>query len=185
MPKIHSQSDEAIVKNIQSGETDSFGLLIERYEGKIKRYGLKFLNNQDDLEDVLQTVFLKAFENIKSFDAKRRFSPWLYRIAHNEFVNHLKKRKFLPLFEFDSFLPAFGIKNERESKENELDRKKEQAKIDQCLTSLTAKQKEPLILYYYQNLSYQEIAEIMQVPVSTVGVRIKRAKEKVRQICKI
>ncbi len=160
-------------------------MLVERYEEKLKRYGSKFLAQKDDLDDILQIIFLKAFENIKSFDSARKFSPWLYRIAHNELINHLKKRKFLPLslFDLDSFLPQSSKVNERETKEEALDVLKEKGKIEQCLNSLKPSQKEPLILYYFENLTYQEIATILQVPISTVGVRLKRAKQKVKKIC--
>ncbi|MCG2690326.1 RNA polymerase sigma factor [Candidatus Parcubacteria bacterium] len=178
-------TDEQIAFKVQSGEIDSFGLLVERYESKLKRYGFKFFSHQDDLDDVLQTIFLKVFENIKSFDTKRSFSPWIYRIAHNELINHLKKRKFLPLplFDLDSFLPQSSKENERELKEEAFDVLKEKEKIEQCLNSLKPSQKEPLILYYFENLTYQEIAAILQVPISTVGVRLKRAKQKVKKIC--
>ncbi len=180
-------TDEQIAFKVQSGEIDSFGLLVERYEEKLKRYGFKFLSQKDDLDDVLQVVFLKAFENIKSFDPKRKFSSWLYRIAHNELINHLKKRKFLSLslFDLDTFLPQSSKENERETKENALDVLKEKEKIEQCLNSLKPSQRELLILYYFENLTYQEIATILQVPISTVGVKIKRAKQKVKQLCQV
>lgn len=178
-------TDEQIAFKVQSGEIDYFGLLVERYESKLKRYGFKFLSQKDELDDVLQNIFIKAYKNINSFDVKRKFSPWIYRIAHNEFINHLKKRKFLPLplFDFDSFLPAFKVENARELKENEFDLQKQIRQIEQCLDSIKSKQKELLILYYFEGLNYQAIAEIMRQPISTIGVRLKRAKEKVKKIC--
>ncbi len=85
------QSDEAIVREVQQGGSNLFGLLVERYEKKMLRYARKFLLGGEDAEDLAQEVFLKAYTNIQSFDSRRRFSPWLYRIAHNEFVNAIKK----------------------------------------------------------------------------------------------
>ncbi len=85
-------TDEAIVRQVQSGNTELFGLLLERYEGKMMRYARRFLFGYHDAEDAVQEIFIKAFTNIQSFDASRRFSPWLYRLAHNELVNVIKKK---------------------------------------------------------------------------------------------
>ena len=86
-------TDEAITKRVQQGDVEAFALLMDRYEKKITRYARKFLSQPDDVKDIVQDVFVKVYVNIKSFDVKRRFSPWIYRIAHNEFVNALKKNK--------------------------------------------------------------------------------------------
>ena len=85
------QTDEEIVELIQSGQTDLFGVIVDRYEDKMKRYSRKFLLNQDDINDIVQDVFIKAYTNIQSVDIKRKFSSWLYRIAHNHLVNYLRK----------------------------------------------------------------------------------------------
>src|SRR3989344_5780693 len=103
-----NKKDEEIALLVQSGKVGFFGLLIHRYEDKMKRYAAKFLSDQEDTKDVVQEIFIKAYVNIQSFDAKRKFSSWLYRIAHNELVNALKKKKnksFLPLFDLDIFFP--------------------------------------------------------------------------------
>ncbi|HEY4524474.1 MAG TPA: RNA polymerase sigma factor [Candidatus Paceibacterota bacterium] len=99
--------DKEIARRAQRGDTESFGFLVEKYGAKIKRYGKKFLLNREDLEDLTQEVFLKAYANIQSFDARQSFSPWLYRIAHNEFVNAIKKRAGRKIFsvDFDLFFP--------------------------------------------------------------------------------
>jgi len=89
---IIQETDEAIAARVQNGDADAFSVLLERYEKKIFRYAGKFLSHPDDIKDIVQDVFVKAYVNIKSFDASRRFSPWIYRIAHNEFINALKKK---------------------------------------------------------------------------------------------
>ena len=86
-------TDEAIVIRVQSGDAESFAMLVERYEQKMLRYTKRFLFQMEDTEDLVQEVFLKAFVNIKSVDTTRKFSSWLYRIAHNESINALKKKK--------------------------------------------------------------------------------------------
>jgi RNA polymerase sigma-70 factor (ECF subfamily) len=174
------KTDEEIAKLVQSGKVDFFEILIERYEEKIKRYSRKFLSDHRDIEDVVQEVFLKAYKNIQSFDPKKKFSSWLYRIAHNELVNLLKKKSRFSFIDLDVFLPYLSHDEHLEEK---IDRQKMQKIIDQCLDKLEPKYREPIILYFFENLSYQEISDILEIPVSTVGVRIKRAKEKIKNFC--
>lgn len=174
------KSDEEIAAFVQKGEVDFFSVLIHRYEEKMTRYARKFLSDQEDIKDVVQEIFLKAYENIKSFDPKRKFSSWLYRIAHNELVNALrKKRKFLLLFDLDIFLPCHF---HDDTLRKNIDKQDIKEIIDKCLDKLAPKYKEPLILYYFEELSYQEIADVLQIPISTVGIRIKRAKNKMKSI---
>ena len=175
--------DEDIARQVQFGQIDSFNILINRYEKRMKNYARNFLSDREDVNDVLQEIFLKAYKNIKSFDADRKFSSWLYRIAHNEFVNVLKKRnkKTLPLFDLDVFFPQYA-KDGKDLTE-EIDQKKMQEIIGKFTNKLEQKYREPIILYYFEDLSYKEISDVMQIPVSTVGIRIKRAKEVLKLVC--
>ncbi len=177
------KSDEEIVVLIQAGDIDFFEFLINRYKEKIKRYARKFLSEVEDINDIVQEIFIKAYINIQSFDTKRKFSSWLYRIAHNELVNALKKKKknILPLFDLDTFLPRSLQDNSFMESINRKDIKK---MIDKCLDKVEPKYREPIILYYLEELSYQEISEVMRIPISTVGTRIKRGKKNMKSIFK-
>jgi len=176
--------DEEIVQSIRSGKVGLFGILINRYESKIGRYAKKFISDKEDISDVLQDIFIKAYTNIQSFDTKRKFSSWLYRIAHNELVNAIKKRKkqSLPFFDLDTFFP-YGFFN-HDNINQKIDNQEIRKTIDQCLDKLEPKYREPIILYYVEELTYEEISDIMQIPISTVGVRIKRAKKIMRSFFK-
>jgi RNA polymerase sigma-70 factor, ECF subfamily len=169
--------DEEIVQLIQSGKVGLFGILINRYESKIGRYARKFIFDKEDISDVLQDIFIKTYTNIQSFDTKRKFSSWLYRIAHNELVNAIKKRKkqTLPFFDLDTFFPYDFF--DRDNVNQRIDNQETEKAINQCLGKLEPKYREPIVLYYLEELTYEEIADIMQIPTSTVGVRIKRAKK--------
>ena len=174
------EKDEQIARRVQNGETQAFGDLIERYEGKIYRYARRFLQEESDIADLTQEVFIKAYINIKGFDTNRKFSPWLYRIAHNEFINAIKKKKKepLPLFATDIFLPKTLI----EMPDDSFDRTELKNKLDKCLNQLDMKYREPIILYYFEELSYQDIADILHIPTTTIGTRLKRGREKLRII---
>lgn len=97
-------TDEEAVKQVKQGNKDAFVVLIDNFEPKLTRYGRKFLSNHDDITDVVQEVFIKVYENLQSFDDSQKFSPWIYRIAHNTFVNELKKKSRVPLnlLDFDT-----------------------------------------------------------------------------------
>ena len=173
-------SDEALAKLVQDGDQNYFGILVERYEAKLLRYGRKFLSRTEDIEDIVQEVFINCYQNLQSFDTTQKFSPWIYRIAHNAFVNGLRKQKRSPLVfvDFDTLIahPAY---------EDPLPREREAAEIKQMieksLESLKPKYREVLVLYFLEELSYKEIADIIKVPTGTVGIRLKRAKEALKQ----
>lgn len=176
------ETDEQIAKRVQEGESELFGELIARYQAKLSRYAGKFLFDADDGADVVQDVFIKAYENIKSFDAGRRFSPWIYRIAHNEFVNALKKRKasrIIFTFDMDTLLPHLTAPDTADSVALEQDLKRE---LDEHLEKLDPKYREPLVLYYLEGMEYREISEILHIPVSTVGVRLARARTALKRL---
>lgn len=176
-----SPTDEEIAERVKQGDKEAFSVLMERFEEKISRYARRFLRVAEDREDIVQEVFVKAFINIRSFDSTRRFSPWLYRIAHNEFVNALKKsgRQPFQLFDFDTILPHLTAKETANADTEKSEIKKE---MEACLSELEAKYSEPLILYFFEELSYEAIAEVLHIPTSTVGVRISRGKQKLRSV---
>lgn len=180
--ELIGKSDEQLVRLTQQGVVPAFGFLIEKYQDKIIKYIRRMVQGPDAPNDIAQNVFLKAFENIQGFNLKLKFSPWIYRIAHNETVNYLKKKKSLPLFDFDVFLPHYSVG--KEDIENEAEKKRQILKVGSSLNELNFKQKEVLLLYYFQDLSYQEIAEVLKIPIATVGVRIKRARDAVKEIVK-
>ena len=176
----HEITDEALALRVQKGDSEAFGLLVERYEAKLLRYGRKFLPRQEDIEDIVQDVFVSAYQNIKSFDTARRFSPWVYQIAHNAFVNALRKhsRNPLTMVDFDTFISHHVAE---ESPDMEREHGEMKMLIEQGLEQLAPKSREILVLYYLEEFPYQEIADILQVPLGTVGVRLKRAKEQMRK----
>ncbi|MCX6790606.1 MAG: RNA polymerase sigma factor [Candidatus Gribaldobacteria bacterium] len=178
--EFSDKTDEQLAYLTQRGRVEAFGFLIEKYQDKILRYVRRMVQGADEPNDIAQNVFLKAFENIQGFNINLRFSPWIYRIAHNETVNYLKKKKPLPLFDFDVFLPHYNAG--KEEIENEVEKKQQVLRVKSFLSELNFKHREVLLLYYFQDLSYQEIAEVLKIPIATVGVRIKRAKEAIKEI---
>ena len=132
-------------------------------------------------DDVLQDVMLKVYININSFDAKKgTFSAWIYRIAHNESINHLKKIKTINFEDEDwqNYITSdndFGLSFEK---------KELSQAVRAALSGLNGRYREPLALYYLEGKSYQEISYILKIPISTVGVRINRGKAKLKNLLK-
>jgi len=175
------RTDEEIALQVQAGDMENFGILVKRYEVKIKRYARKFLFGYEDAEDMVQEVFLKAYINIQSFNASQKFSSWLYRIAHNEFINAIKKkgRERLSLFDLDTLFPHPVAK---ESLIDDINSRELREILDRILGKIDLKYREVLVLYCFEELNYREIAEVLHIPIATVGVRIKRGRELIKSL---
>lgn len=175
------QTDEEIAALVQQGKADFFGELINRYEEKLRRYARRFLSRQEEVDDLVQDTFIKAYTNIQSFDTDYRFSPWLYRIAHNTFVNELRrKEKFTSSwFDPDTILPFLTAKETTDNLALSAELAKQ---IDTGLAELSPKYREVIVLHFIESMSYQEISEVLKIPVTTVGVRILRAKSQLKKI---
>jgi RNA polymerase sigma-70 factor (ECF subfamily) len=175
-------SDEELAHEVQQGKSEAFNLLFSRYEQKMLRYGRRFLYTYEDLEDAVQEVFIKAYRNIQSFQTNKKFSTWLYRIAHNTFINVIKKkgREQVSFFEFDTLvqLPSRRV----DSVEDDFLKIENRTAVEDVLKQLSPKYREVLVLFYFEELGYKEIAEILKIPTSTVGVRIARAKSALKKL---
>ncbi len=180
MDQIDNKTDEELVGLVLRSKTEAFDILARRYEKKLLRYGRRFLYNHENIEDVVQDIFIKAYINIKSFDLSRKFSPWIYRIAHNEFINIIKKEKKEPFLFFEagtifSFAGKGNFLKDIETRE-------EKEEIEKHLSKLKIKYREPIILYYFEEKDYQEISDILKIPVSTVGTRLKRGRNEIKKL---
>lgn len=179
--KIEVEPDESVVSRVQAGDSEAYGEIVRRYQAKLLRYASKFLSDQERAKEIVQDIFIRAYQNIQSFDTSRRFSPWIYRVAHNEFVNALKAYSRRPLFYFDmdEVFPHLAAPEKTDSVALERDLRET---IDTHLAQLDPKYREPLILYYLEEMEYKEIAEVLHIPISTVGVRILRGKAMLQKL---
>jgi RNA polymerase sigma-70 factor (ECF subfamily) len=173
--------DNILVKSIQAGDTDLFAVIIERYQGKLFAYLYRLIGSREEAEDLLQDVFIKAFKNMQSYDAERKFSSWIYRIAHNEAINYIKRRSLKRFISWEDITTTKDklISNSAEDGADKLWLRKEAiGEVDEAMNKLPIKYKQVLLLRYYSENSYEEISEILQKPVNTVGTLINRAKKK-------
>ncbi len=168
-------SDEEFAARVQRGDVEAFEELTRRYQERLTRYAKRFAGDLDS-DDIVQEAFVKAYLNIRSFNTARRFSPWLYRIAHNEAVNFIRRTKREPLtfFDLDVVFPHLAAD---ENLEADLSGKETRAFLKASVDALPPKYREPLVLYYFEEFSYDAISDIMRIPKGTVAIRLKRAKD--------
>lgn len=175
-------TDEEIVVKIVNGERKLYAEILDRYEKKIYFY-LKRLTGWDQLsvEDMVEETFIKIYKNLRGFDVKLKFSSWLYRIAHNVGVDFLKAQKQNSV-NIDDLEEVLASKQKSIEELAIADAQKEELK--KALEKIGTKYKEVIILYYLEERNYEEISDILQVPVSTVGVLLMRAKLKLKDLIK-
>lgn len=167
-------SDEQLVEIIRNSNQECYSFLIDRYEVKIRSYIKRLTSNSLEVDDLVQQTFVNVFINLKSFNLDHKFSSWIYRIAHNIAINWLKKKKINIFLGQDDFL-ASSLKAEIDI-HRDLIVKEDSLAIISIINSLPDKFKEPIILFYIEEKSYDEISEILRKPKNTVGTLISRAK---------
>lgn len=177
MENIEVVTDEELVLQVIQNNKELYAKLIERYQGKLMRYASYLLDDPDKATDVVQEAFIKAYINLKSFDTTKKFSSWLYRIAHNEAINIVEKTKKVIALDPESELDG-GINVEDDFVKQELI-----THAQECLNQMAIMYREPLSLYYLDDKSYDEISDILRIPIGTVGTRINRAKSLMKKLC--
>lgn len=172
-------SDETLAVLVRTKNQELYRELVERYQEKIVKYITYLINDRNQALDVAQEVFLKAFINLWGFNPSLKFSSWIYRIAHNEAINFIKKSKKEILFEPENFPEVEDTKNDILV---DLKNKELAEFINKGLSRLPLNYREPLALYYLEEKSYQEISDILRQPINTIGVNIMRGKKILRSI---
>lgn len=185
MPSL-PPSDEEVVK-LTLKDKHMFGILIERYEPKLKRYIARLgVRNPDDQLDVMQEVFLKVYRNLNGFDTKLSFSSWIYRIAHNEAISWYRKLSVRP----EGHLVADGdeilsfISQKEESADKVFDAKLDAKEVNEALLKIDDKYRQVIILRYFEHKEYDEIADILKMPVGSVGTLLHRGKKQLQNVLK-
>lgn len=173
-----SLTDEEIVRKIQEGELEEFREIVRRYEAKLHYYAFRILGDKDMAEDAIQESFIKAYKNINSFDIRKKFSSWMYRIVHNESINLYHKNK--DHLSIEDFHETLSNGETERSVQKRIDLKKNREILDKAVSTLPIKYREVIILRYFEDKSYEEISEILRMPANTVGTFINRGKKELK-----
>jgi RNA polymerase sigma-70 factor, ECF subfamily len=172
-----NKTDEEVVLYVQSKDQEVYFVIVERYQSKLMRYVNSIVHDEAKASDIVQETFIKAFINLRSFDNKKKFSSWIYRIAHNEAINAIKKN-----YKEVSFEEDFDIQSDENITDN-FERKEIELKVGECIKKIPLLYSEPLVLYIIEDKSYEEISDILRIPMGTVATRISRAKILMKNIC--
>ncbi|MFH0749461.1 MAG: RNA polymerase sigma factor [Candidatus Gottesmanbacteria bacterium] len=173
----HDISDEALVQYIRTKDQERYRDIMIRYEEKLLRYAEHLVRNSALAADIVQDSFIKAFKNLQGFDSKKKFSSWIYRIVHNEAINAVKRfHKEVKLVEADAIW-------NNEKIEDDYVRKELKDKVKHCLEQMSFMYREPITLYFLEEKSYEEISDILRMPMGTVATRINRGKQLMKKIC--
>ena len=174
--------DQALVERVQQGDKRAFDMLVLKYQHRIIKLIARFIRNSDDVQDVAQEAFIKAYRALKNFRGDSAFYTWLYRIAINTAKNHLvsNKRKVtesaVDAAEAEQYEGADWLK-EYATPEKELMASEINTVVQNTISGLPDDLKEAITLRELEGLSYEDIAEVMDCPIGTVRSRIFRARE--------
>lgn len=172
--------DASLVARVVSGDVDAYGDLMSRYEPRLLRYVVSLVHDPDSAADVVQETFIKAYQNLRGFNDAYKFSSWIYRIAHNEALNAIRRDRHIN-HDADASESAPSYEP---TIMHSIDQTILAADVANCLEELEPKYREVLLLQFYENMKYGEIADVLHVPPSTVGVWASRAKAKLQKICR-
>ncbi len=173
---MKANNDAVLVTECMAGNERAFETLVRKYQKPIYNLALRVVRDPEDAEDIVQTVFIKAYEKLSSFDRSRQFFSWIYRIAVNESINFSKQRKRLE--EYESGVTAVNsLTPEKSYHDQELSQR-----IGRAISLLKMDYRLVLVLKHYHDMSYQEIGDILQIPEKTVKSRLFTARQLLKEI---
>lgn len=167
-------SEKEILLLVRKGDRDAYQKIVVRYMQTAYYIALGFVHNQEDARDLSQDAFIRAFRKIKQFDPEKRFFPWFYKLLKNLCLDHIKRRRRSNEVPLDSVQVIKEEKDDRELK----------SVMWRGIEELPFEQREIIILRYFRQYSYAEIAEITGKPMGTVMSSLFYAKKKLKEILK-
>lgn len=176
--------DEQLV-SLTLESQENFKYLIERYESKFSQYiRRKTSVSKEDIEDLLQEIFIKIYINLRGFDTSLKFSSWAYRIAHNEIITWYRKKKIRPQINFEDYEEEnlINFVKDESNVEKEFEVKELKERIKSAMEKLDEKYKDIIVLRFLEEKEYEEISDILQIPIGTVSTLIFRGKKELQKL---
>jgi RNA polymerase sigma-70 factor (ECF subfamily) len=181
---ITASNDRDLVETAIDGAEGSFEELVRRYQRPIAAYVYRMVGDYESALDLTQEIFIKVYNSLRRYRPEFKFSTWIYKIAHNAAVDHLRRnstreQSIINGTESDSF--ELPIESGRLSPEQESERRERRIEIEAVVRTLPSNYRELIILRHSQDLTYEEIVEVTGLPLGTVKNRLFRAREIMRQ----
>ena len=177
-----SLEDDALVERAIGGDEQAYKKLVDKYERAIHYHILKMIRDKEQVEDLVQETFVKAFDNLNSYSTDYAFSTWLYRIATNHTIDYLRKRKLQTLSIDEPVQTRDGdmkmqLPDESAGTDRDIIRKQRKKIVQQAIQDLPPKYRRVIEMRHMEEKSYQEIADVLDLPLGTVKAHIFRARE--------
>jgi RNA polymerase sigma-70 factor, ECF subfamily len=178
--------DEAeLIERSRKGDSESFGILVERYQRRVVGVALAVVHNQDDAIELAQETFIRAFENLSKFESRSSFSTWLYRIAANLAIDFWRREgRHVVLHGEDADNEISRLPSAQGDSFKEVSRSELSERLKKALEQLTPEHRAVILLREVEGLSYDEISDVLQCPRGTVMSRLHYAREHLRGILK-
>ena len=183
--KFKDISDLELITSAIGGRESGFEGLVRRYQRPITGYIYRMLGDYEASLDVSQEVFIKVYNSLSRYSSEYKFSTWLYRIAHNAAIDHMRRNSISPQsLETENPDGTYELQIEcpKPTPEQDRERSEWRTEIDNVVKRLPAAYRELILLRHSQDLSYDEIAEVTGLPLGTVKNRLFRAREMMREI---
>jgi RNA polymerase sigma-70 factor (ECF subfamily) len=164
------------IEEARQGDRHAFGNLVEAYQGPMYNLTYRMLGDSDEAEDAAQESFLRAYRKLDSYDPARKFSNWLLSIASHYCIDRLRRRRLIWLSLEDENLPPAALVSHQPGPEHHIVENEREAEIQGLLDTLSPDYRTVVVLHYWYNLSYEEIAETTDSTVSAVKSRLFRAR---------
>ncbi len=174
--------DKQLIANAIAGNQEAFKRLMKKYHNAIAHLIMRMVGSQGDVEDLTQEAFIKAFNSLQSFNDEFAFSTWLYKIATNNCIDYLRKRK-LKTFSIDRPISRddsqqqYEIPDDTHVPDNDILRDQQTTAIQRAIDSLPEKYRLVIVMRHQEERSYEEIAQELDLPLGTVKAHIFRARE--------
>jgi RNA polymerase sigma-70 factor (ECF subfamily) len=185
LQNIHALTDGELIAKAIGGREDGFEELVRRYQRPITSYVYRMLNDYDTALDVTQEVFIKVYNSLERYSSDYKFTTWLYRIAHNAAIDHMRRNTTNPQsIETENSDGAYQLQIEcpKPNPEQNRERSEWRKEIESVVRRLPAAYRDLILLRHSRDLSYDEIAEVTGLPLGTVKNRLFRAREMMREI---
>jgi len=184
LPDFSAINDCDLVVSAISGEDGSFEELVRRYQRPISAYVYRMVGDYESALDLTQAIFIKVYTSLRRYRSEFKFSTWIYKIAHNSAVDHLRRtstreQSLITGGEGEHY--ELPIESSRLSPEQESEQKERRSEIESVVRTLPATYRELITLRHSQDLTYEEIVEVTGLPLGTVKNRLFRAREMMRQ----
>jgi RNA polymerase sigma-70 factor (ECF subfamily) len=181
--ELTATTDRDLVATAMSGIEGSFEELVRRYQRPISAYVYRMVGDYDSALDLTQEIFIKVYSSLSRYRAEFKFSTWIYKIAHNSAVDHLRRtatreQSLINGNDGDNF--ELPIESGRPNPEQESERKERRIEIEGVVRTLPSHYRELIILRHSQDLTYEEIVDVTGLPLGTVKNRLFRAREMMR-----